>query len=152
MEQAALVRDIMIEAFAELRDTLQPPSSAYRETLADVVDAMAKGGAVLAWIGSTPVGSARFQLQSNHMYVQRVSVLPEYRGRGIASAMMTYLEDVARELDQKEIQVKVRASLPSNVALYRSLGYTVSGTESHPRGPDTVVSMAKRLTPAPENP
>jgi hypothetical protein len=39
----------------------------------------------------------------------------------------------------------VRASLPSNVALYRSLGYEVLTIERHTRGPDRVWTMIKRV-------
>jgi ribosomal protein S18 acetylase RimI-like enzyme len=135
----------MHTAFEEYRATLQPPSGAHDETVADVERAMTQGGAVLAWDGDEPVGSARFILYPDHVYVGRVSVLPTYRRRGIATAMMRFLEDVARQAGRAEVQIAARASLPSNVRLYEALGYELIGLEPHPRGPDMTTHMRKRV-------
>jgi GNAT superfamily N-acetyltransferase len=136
----------MQAAFEELRPVLQPPSSAHAESVADVERAMATGGAVLAWDADQPVGSARFRLYPEHMYVGRVSVLPTHRRRGIATAMMGFLEDLARQAGRACVEIAARAALPSNVRLYEGLGYAVIRVEPHPRGPEmSVVHMRKRL-------
>jgi ribosomal protein S18 acetylase RimI-like enzyme len=136
----------MQAAFEEYRGTLDPPSGASTETVADVERVMAKGGAVLAWEGDTPVGSARFTLYPDHMYVGRVSVLPTHRRRGIATAMMAYLEDLARQAGRPSVEIAARAALPSNVRLYQALGYQTVRIEPHPRGPEmNVVHMRKWL-------
>lgn len=132
-EEAPLVYRIMQEAFAEYVSTLEPPSSANRETLADVEQAMTKGGAILAWEGEVLVGSARFEQRLDYLYAGRVSVLPAHRGKGIASAMMKYLEEVARSKELMKIQVGVRMSLPDNVALYQGLSFEIVSTEAHPK-------------------
>jgi ribosomal protein S18 acetylase RimI-like enzyme len=136
----------MQAAFDEYRGTLEPPSSAHAETLADVERGMAAGGAVLAWDGDQAVGSARFSLRPEHVYVGRVSVLPSHRRRGVASAMMRYLEDLGRQTGRACVEISVRQSLPSNVRLYESLGYTLYAVDPHPRGPDmNVVHLRKWL-------
>jgi ribosomal protein S18 acetylase RimI-like enzyme len=136
----------MQAAFEEFRGVLQPASGANTETVADVERAMAAGGAVLAWDGDHPVGSARFALHPDHVYVGRVSVLPTHRRRGIATAMMGYLEDLGRREGRTSVEIAARASLPSNVRLYESLGYTAYAIDPHPRGPEmNVVHMRKWL-------
>jgi ribosomal protein S18 acetylase RimI-like enzyme len=135
----------MLEAFEEYRAVLQPPSSSHAESVADVQRVMARGGAVLAWANATPIGSARFLLEPDHLYVGRVAVLPAFRRLGVATAMMRFLENVARAHQRLEVRVAVRGSLPSNVRLYAGLGYEVVGIEAHQRGPDTVTDMRKRL-------
>jgi ribosomal protein S18 acetylase RimI-like enzyme len=142
---AELVRRIMQEAFAEYVGVLQPPSGAHTETVEDVLRVMALGGAVLAWLGDEAVGAARYERRGGHLYVGRVAVLPAYRKQGIATALMRHLEDVARDLGLPAIQVGVRMSLPSNLALYQRLGYELIDVQPHPRGPDRVGTLVKML-------
>ena len=87
-EQAEIVRELMLAAFAEYESVLTVPSSAMWETIEDVAGHIALGGAVLARLGSETVGSGRFELRDDHVYIGRLSVLPPHRGRGVAAAMM----------------------------------------------------------------
>jgi ribosomal protein S18 acetylase RimI-like enzyme len=145
LEEVALVHRIMQEAFAGYIETLQPPSGANRETVADAEQAMTEGGAVLAWKEAEAVGSARFRLRPDHFYVERVSVLPTHRGKGIAKAMMGYLEELACHLNQPEMRVGVRMSLPGNLALYQGLGFEIISKTPHPKGVDMVALLVKPL-------
>lgn len=153
---APLVYEIMQTAFEEYRQTLFPPSSAHAETVEDALAMMREGGAILAWLDGQAkrqaVGSARYAFRRDdegvtYCYVGRVSVLPEQRGKGIASAMMQHLETLARQRQVAYVQVSVRTVLESNVKLYQRLGYAITGTVVHPRGDGTqqFVMMAKSL-------
>ncbi len=134
-DDAALVHRIMIAAFEEYRGVLEPPSSTHTETVEDVRRAFDSGGAVLARLDGEAVGSARFHSRPDYLYGGRVSVLPARRGRGVGSALMGVLLDHARALGLPEVRVEVRLSLPSNVALYRRLGFRTISEQPHPRGP-----------------
>ena len=142
---APLVHRIMREAFAEYDGILQPPSGALRESVADVERTMAQGGAVLAWLGDVAAGSARYLVRADDLYVERVAVLPAYRGQGLAAQMMGTIEAQARRLARSRVEVGVRQSLPRNVALYQRLGYTVVKVEPHSGGPDHTVTLVKQL-------
>jgi ribosomal protein S18 acetylase RimI-like enzyme len=145
-EQAELVLRVATESFQEYRDTLIPPPGILAESVADVAAYIARGGAVLAWIGDTPVGCARFHAEADHLYIGRVAVPPQFRRQGVASAMMRFLEGHARELGFNEAQVEVRQALPGNIALYGALGYEAISVQPHPRVPSALtVRMAKRL-------
>jgi ribosomal protein S18 acetylase RimI-like enzyme len=143
--QADLVHRVMQAAFAEYAAVLQPPSGAHRETVEDVAQVMAAGGAVLAWCGEEPVGSARFALLPDHVHVDRVAVLPSHRRRGVATAMMRFIEELAPRLGRSELRLGVRRSLPGNLALYQRLGYSILSVAPHPRGPDQVLTLGKRI-------
>jgi ribosomal protein S18 acetylase RimI-like enzyme len=136
----------MRSAFAEYAGKLPVESGALSETLSDVIDAMAQGGAALAFIGDTPVGSARYLLEDEDVYVGRVAVLPAYRRRGVASALMHFMEDVARSLEKRAIRIGVRDSIPSNIALYQALGYQTVSIDPHPRGADRSWTMRLPLS------
>jgi len=144
-DEAPTVHAITQAAFAEYRGVLPVESGALDETLADVEAALANGGAALAMIGGQPVGAARFELESDALYVGRVAVLPSHRRQGIASALMRFCEDLAPSLGRDQVRLGVRQSLPSNVALYQALGYEVTSREPHPRGPDVSLTMRKML-------
>ncbi len=142
-EQAHLVHQCMRAAYAEYDGVLTPPSGAVGETVADVEQAMAKGGALLAWEGNEVVGSARFQWNPDHLYIGRVGVIPAYRGQGVGAALMERIEAIAREGGASRILFGVRQSLPGNIAFYQRLGYEVVKIEPHPKGGDSVVWMGK---------
>ena len=122
-------------SFAEYRGRLEPPSSALDETVATITAAMAVGGAVLALAGDRPIGAALYRPDAGFLYAGRVSVMPEWRRQGVAQALMGFLETQARSLALSAIEIEVRESLPSNVALYRRLSYRVTASIPHPRGP-----------------
>jgi ribosomal protein S18 acetylase RimI-like enzyme len=136
----------MVAAFAELAETLPVASGAHSETVEDVLGVMAQGGAVLCFADEEAIGSARYRLEdADTMYVGRVAVLPAQRRRGVASAMMRFLEDLAASLGRRRVLIGVRDSLPSNIRLYQSLGYELVSVDPHPRGPDKVWTMIKRV-------
>jgi ribosomal protein S18 acetylase RimI-like enzyme len=139
----------MRAAFAEYQGALPVESGAHTETLEDVRAAIGEGGAILAFDGAQPVGSARFRPDGADLYVARVSVVPAWRRRGVASAMMRFLEGVAAQYGKTAIRIGVRDSLPSNVGLYQSLGYELVSINAHPRGPDKVWTMRKWVQPPP---
>ncbi len=142
-EEADRVHQVMRQAFSQYEGNLQPPSGANRETVEEVAQAISEGGAVLALEEEKPIGSARFKLDPDHMYVGRVSVIPDYRYKGVASAMMNFIEEIARWEGQNLIRVTVRNSLPGNVKLYLSLGYEIVDEQLHPSGLDTVLNLVK---------
>lgn len=140
----------MRQAFAEYAGALPVESGAHTESVDDVLGVMRQGGAVLAYLGNEAVGSARYLPEESDLYVGRVAVLPTHRRRGVASAMMRFLEGVAVAQGRRSIRIQVRDSLPSNVALYRTLGYDLVRIDAHPRGPDMVWTLRRPLQ-RPEN-
>ena len=144
--QAALVLRVAIEAFEEFEHTLAPPPGVLVETVESVAASIERGGAVIAWDGEIAIGSARFHSGIDHLYIGRVAVPPAHRRRGVASAIMRFLEDHARTLRFFETRVEVREALPGNVALYESLGYVQTGIHPHPRVPSAMtISLSKHL-------
>ncbi|MGQ9888198.1 MAG: GNAT family N-acetyltransferase [Aggregatilineales bacterium] len=145
LADAPLVHRTMREAFAEYQGVLNPASGAFRETVEDVIAAVQQGGAVLAWLGAVPVGSARYRLDPDALHVARVAVLPPFRRRSVGTAMMAYIETIAREQRRAAVRVAVRMQLPANLAFYERLGYRTVSVADHPRGPDRIATMVKPI-------
>lgn len=142
---AHVVRELMLAAFAEYDGVLTVPSSALSESVEDVAEHIALGGAVLASRDGMAVGSGRFELREDHVYIGRLSVLPGQRGEGIGALMMVAMEQHAAALGFNEARIGVRTKLPRNIALYERLGYVVTARYRHPRGEEIIVDMVKRL-------
>jgi GNAT superfamily N-acetyltransferase len=145
VEQASEVRRIMRLAFEEYRGQLVPPSGALTETVEEVCTAIRGGGAFLAFAGDLAVGSGRYRLFADHAYAERVAVLPEHRGKGVAVALMSAFEEAVRGLGLPEARVGVRASLPSNLRFYENLGYRALLSRPYPTGTDFEITLSKRL-------
>jgi ribosomal protein S18 acetylase RimI-like enzyme len=135
----------MQAAFDEFAGVLLVPSSAHTESVEDVRRAMQHGGAVLAFWDGAAAGTARYRLEPDALHVGRVAVVPAFRRRGIASAMMDFIEGLASAMNRDTMRVIARESLPSNVELYKRLGYDLVKTVPHPRGPDRECWMEKKL-------
>jgi poly-gamma-glutamate capsule biosynthesis protein CapA/YwtB (metallophosphatase superfamily)/GNAT superfamily N-acetyltransferase len=142
---AEVVHRIMREAYREYDATMDPPMRGAAESVAQVEDAMRKGGAVLAWDEATPVGSARYRLARDFVRIKRVSVLPSSRGRGIATAILGYIELLALSQGRTQARLTVRTSLSDNLRLYERMDYQVVEFKPHPRGQGMVGSLVKQL-------
>lgn len=145
-DEIPIVHRIMLAAFEEYRGVLDPPSGALSETVEDIIRKIAPdGGAVIAWNAGEPVGSARYLIYPGHLYIGRVSVLPQHRGLGVGFALLQHLEQYALDRQLEETRVGVRLSLPANVAYYRKLRYEVIEEHEYPSQTDRYYIMSKRL-------
>jgi len=146
IEEIPLVRQIMLEAFEEYRGVLDPPSGALTETLEETLANVARGGAILAFVSGEAVGSGRYERMPDHLYRSRISVLPSHRGQGLAGAMLSFMDDLARQHGFDEIRLSTREVMESNQRLYLRRGYEIVGREKHPKGEGIVLMLAKRLS------
>ena len=124
----------MRAAFAEYESVLSVPSSAMWER--SRISPATSRSAALSSPGSAdePVGSGRFELREDFVYIGRLSVLPAHRGHGIGEAMMLALEQRGLRAAKREAHISVRVLLERNIALYERLGYTVTARYQHERG------------------
>lgn len=146
IEEVDIVFRTMQEAFLEYSGKLNPPSGALSETTLNVINIFKQGGgAVIAWNGSMAVGSARYRYMDHYMYIGRVSVLQEYRGRGICKSLLNFIENKALSSGIQESRVEVRLSIPENIDMYKRLKYEVIEHKFYPERTDSWYVMSKKL-------
>ncbi|WP_166790536.1 GNAT family N-acetyltransferase [Cryobacterium tagatosivorans] len=82
---------------------------------------------VLLEEGRTVAGGGIRRLDAGTCEVKRMWTSPDYRRRGLASAMLAELESVARELGYATVRLETGPAQPEALALYRRLGYREIG-------------------------
>lgn len=144
---AALMSELIIAAFSAYPFPLNPPSSAIKETADAIRAKFADHGGCIAEIGHAAVGCVLFTPEAgNALYLGRLAVHPQWRGRGIARALIAFVEDEARRLDLHKVRLKVRIALPDNQRLFASCGFVEAGREAHHGFSEpTMLNMEKRL-------
>jgi len=139
---AVLIR----EAFAAQSRATDPPSGALGETTASVAAKLAEGGGAGAEVAGALVGVVLCAEQDDALYIGRVSVVPAWRGRGIARALLAAGEAEARRRGLERMTLRVRLTLEDNQRLFAGFGFAPVGQGAHPgyREP-TFLVMEKRL-------
>lgn len=151
-EDAEILHRILQAAYAEYRH-LEVSSSALDETVDSITRALRQGErAIVAEVGGRPVGSVRFCLGNEELYFFRLAVIPEARGKGLAKAMLAWLETYAVRKGKKIIRCKARFAIPRNISLYLSVGYHIGGEETVIENgvPLRLATMVKTLPAAPD--
>ena len=76
------------------------------------------------------------RLIADELHVNNVAVRPEFRGRGLGSALLRTTLDGARQRNAKIAQLEVRAGNAAAQNLYRRCGFeTVGRRKNYYRGP-----------------
>src|SRR6476660_6734580 len=105
LEDAEAVHAVVQAAFEEYRGALPVSVGALDESVEDVQKAISEGQVVLALQRGKAVGTVRYELKPDLLYVGRLAVLPAYRGRGVGAALMDYVERLVPTLGRTRIQL-----------------------------------------------
>ncbi|RIX53690.1 GNAT family N-acetyltransferase [Paenibacillus nanensis] len=144
-DEIVVVRDIILESFKEYAGLLHPPSGALSETLESISSKVERGGAVIVWEDTEPVGTALYNFVDDYMYIGRVAVLPKHRGKGIGKVIMAHLEQLALHKGYNKTRLGVRLSLPDNLMFYQKLHYISIEEHEYPDKTDKWHIMVKEL-------
>lgn len=138
---------VLQAAFEQHRGRLDPPSGVHGETVESLRQKLKAGAAVLALVNDEVAGCVFYQQETSHVYLGRLSVLPEYRRHGVGRALVEYVERRALELNVPRVRLGVRLPLAEIRAYYERLGYRPIRCAAHEgySGP-TYVIMEKELS------
>ena len=111
---------------------IDPPSSALKETLADIAARTASQTVLIAHVERRLAGSVFLVPEGDALYVSRLAVAAAWRGHGIGRALMEAAGAEARRAGANRLTLRTRIALADNVALFRRLGFAIVGEETHP--------------------
>ena len=101
---------------------------------------------IVACLDEKPVGCGAIKEYSdNTTEVKRMFVLPEIRGRGIATTILTELENWARELGYKSCILETGKKQPEAIGLYQKNGYQLIPSYGQYKNVENSVCFEKKL-------
>lgn len=141
---AAVLRLIQAE-FAFMDGRIDPPSSMHRlttEDLAAAAEVWAIGRPAIACMVLTP--------REDALYLGKLAVARDQRGRGLARRLADHACARARALGLPALELQTRVELVENQATFRALGFAETGRTAHP-GFDrpTSITFRKSVTEQP---
>ena len=103
---------------------------------------------VVAYYNGLPVGCGAVKSYTNETgEIKRMFVLPEYRGRKIASQILSELEKWANELEFKQVILETGKAQPEAIGLYTKSGYQIIPNYGQYENVENSVCMQKATAP-----
>jgi GNAT superfamily N-acetyltransferase len=124
-DDAALISRITREAWAGRVD---PTSSAHREPIEQIAAELAEGGGFVLRVGDDVAGSVRYSPVDGERAweVRRMGVLPRWRGKGYALAMMNAVIAQARRGGIFDLRLAVRHDQRRVIEVYSEMGFVLA--------------------------
>jgi GNAT superfamily N-acetyltransferase len=125
-----------------------PPSGALREDAASVAAQIAAGGGAGVEVAGEGLVAAVLweEKDGDALYLGRLGVLPGWRRRGLARALVLAAEAEARRRGLARVTLSVRLVLEDNRRLFESCGFVETARTCHPGYAEpTSATMEKRL-------
>lgn len=116
--------------FAYMDGVIDPPSSMHRLTVADIA-AQAESGEVWG-IGVPPVACMFLTIKGEWLYLGKLAVAAERRGKGLARALIQIAMTRAATLGLSGVELQIRIELTANHASFAALGFKETGRSAHP--------------------
>jgi GNAT superfamily N-acetyltransferase len=147
IEDAALIHSIQVEAFKPLLDMYQDfDTSPANETIQRTIDRLQQKQTdyYLIVFDNITVGAIRIVRKENRRYrVSPIFILPEYQGKGIASATMQTVESLYEDAIFWELDTILEEQ--KLCRLYEKLGYSMTGKVTKMNERMTIVFYEKKL-------
>jgi GNAT superfamily N-acetyltransferase len=121
--EAPVVRTLVLALNAELAQRY-PEEGANHFRLDPEEVGPGRGVFLVAYHGAEPVGCGAVRINEPGVgEIKRMFVIPEFRGRGVAGAMLEALQHHARELGAHKLVLETGSRQPEAIALYRRAGF-----------------------------
>ena len=142
----AQVLRLIQTSFAYMTGRIDPPSSMHQLTVSALAQ-MAKDSSVLA-LGD-PVAACLVAKPLPHaLYLGKIAIASDLRGRGVLRALLERSEELARSLSLSRLELQVRIELVENQKIFGKCGFVETARNAH-LGYDraTEITMQKLLKP-----
>ena len=144
--ELAQVLRLIQTSFAYMTGRIDPPSTMHQLTVSALAQ-MAKDSSVLA-LGD-PVAACLVAKPLPHaLYLGKIAIASDLRGRGVLRALLERSEELARSLSLSRLELQVRIELVENQKIFGKCGFVETARNAH-LGYDraTEITMQKLLKP-----
>jgi ribosomal protein S18 acetylase RimI-like enzyme len=121
---------LLHEAFSYMEGRIDPPSS-LRDLTPEALSRHVRTGEI--WIIGAPVACVFLTPKPGALYVGKLAVAADHRGKGLARQLIDQAAARAREMDLPALELQTRIELVENQAAFRAMGFQEVGRTSHPR-------------------
>ncbi|MDQ0174608.1 GNAT family N-acetyltransferase [Bacillus chungangensis] len=83
------------------------------------------------YVNENPAGAGRFRIINNNGKIERVCILPRYRGLGAGNHIMKAIEDYAKTIEVSSIVLHAQTHA---IPFYKKLGYQEDSEEFYDAG------------------
>jgi len=107
-----------------------------------------EGAFLIAYVDHAPAGCAGFRTfteDETTAELKRMYVAPQFRGLGVAKALLVAVEDAARQAGRRRIWLETGTAQPEAIGLYERSGYTRIEDFGHYKGYPDVRSFGRDL-------
>lgn len=140
------VLSLIQSEFAYMQGRIDPPSSMQRLNLAALATQSETGE---IWtLGTPPLACVFLTRKADALYIGKLAVRADQRGRGLARRLITQAEARARALGLRWCELETRVELVENHASFRAMGFVETARKAH-AGFDRPTSITFRK-PVPE--
>jgi ribosomal protein S18 acetylase RimI-like enzyme len=123
---------LVADAFAHMDGRIDPPSSVHDLT-ADMLARSARDGEVWAICeGDLPVACVVLTLKDGALYLGKLAVRQDRRGRGLARRLVDQACRSARQRGLHWVELQTRVELTENQAAFAALGFIETARTAHP--------------------
>ncbi|WP_052248897.1 GNAT family N-acetyltransferase [Leisingera sp. ANG-Vp] len=137
---------LLRHAFARTVGRVDPPSTVYCCTAADLAQRAASEHLMIAIEGNRLAGCLFLKEQENALFLGRFAIQSDYMGGGLARRMISCAATLARQRGKSHLVLETRTALVENQAKFRALGFEITGGRAHPGYHGiTTFRMARRL-------
>jgi GNAT superfamily N-acetyltransferase len=145
----AALHALLADSFAYMEGRIDPPSSLAAMTPDSLRAKAAEETLVTLWEGDALVGCGYLRDTGRSVYLGKLAVRTDRRGRGLLRRIMAEADALARALGRPVLELQTRVELTENHATFAALGFREVGRTAH-AGYDrpTSVTMERPVPPA----
>ncbi len=136
-------------AFAYMDGVIDPPSSMHRLTEADIARQAEEGE---VWVAGTPPVACMFlTVKDDWLYLGKLAVASDQRGKGHARRLVDQAMLRAKALGLRGVELQTRIELTANHAIFAGLGFVETGRTAHPGYERPTTLIFRRPLPGSES-
>lgn len=123
--------EILRTAFAYMDGRVDPPSSIHRLTVEQMRRDAGDGAVLVAEADGEILGCVTCKPLAHALYLGKLAVREEARGRGVARALVDAAASEARRRGLAALELQTRVELVENHAAFVRLGFVKVGESAH---------------------